>query len=98
MEDYFDSFRINLKYYRELKGWSQRDLYIQSGISSGNIGNIEAGCSKPSFETIIGLASALGVHPADLFLRDCSVSKLEMKKQIEEVLAKDIHDILEKRF
>ncbi|WP_288958806.1 hypothetical protein [uncultured Treponema sp.] len=32
---------------------------------------------------------------ADLFLRDCSVPKYEMKKQIEQVL---VHDILEKRF
>lgn len=98
MEKFFEDFRMNLKYYREKKGWSQRDLYIQSGISSGMIGNIESGASKPSFETIIALATSLNIHPADLFLRESSVSKSEMKKQIEKVLMDDIHNILEKHF
>ena len=65
MDNYFDDFRINMKFYREQKGFSQSELAIQANSSNGMIGNIESGKAKPSFENICKIASALGVHPAD---------------------------------
>jgi len=77
MSDYLDDFRENLKYYRMLKGWSQSELAIQANSSNGQIGNVEAGSSKPSFDLIVKVSKALEIHPADLFLRD--VSKIQDK-------------------
>lgn len=88
MDSYFDDFRINLKYYRELKGWSQVELSIQSEISKGQIGNIESGKSKPSFDNIVKLSCALEIHPADLFLRDSS------KYEDREIFSKYKHTII----
>lgn len=72
MEDYNAEFRLNLKYYREQKGWSQAQLAIQADSSNGQIGNIEAGKASPSIDLVFRLAKALSIHPADLFLRDAS--------------------------
>lgn len=98
MEDYFSVFRQNMKYYREARKLNQSELAIQADSSNGNIGNIEAGTSKPSFEMIIRIASALKVHPADLFLRDASQSRQKIKKEIESILIGDIKKILKEKF
>ena len=72
MDEYSEEFRMNLKFYREQKGWSQAELAIQANSSNGQIGNIEAGKAFPSFELILRIANAFSIHPADLFLRDSS--------------------------
>ena len=59
------------------------------------IGAIEAGRAKPSFDMILSIANALQIHPADLFLRDTSVSRNELKNQIQEKLINDIKSVLE---
>ena len=40
MEDYFLTFRQNMKYYREERQLNQSELAIQADSSNGNIGNI----------------------------------------------------------
>ena len=93
MNKIFDDFRFNLKHYRELKGWTQSQLAIQANSSNGMIGNIEAGKAKPSLDNIIRIAEALGVHPADLFLRDASknpdrdiyIKYSQLLKQLESI-------------
>ena len=72
MNTIFDELRFNIRHYRELKGWTQAQLAIQADSSNGMIGNIESGHSKPSLNNIVRIAAALGVHPADLLLRDAS--------------------------
>ncbi|MBQ6568133.1 MAG: helix-turn-helix transcriptional regulator, partial [Treponema sp.] len=46
MSSVFDDFRMNLKFYREKKGFSQSDLAVQANCSNALIGNIEAGRVK----------------------------------------------------
>lgn len=87
MNDYSEEFRMNLKFYREQKGWSQAELAIQANSSNGQIGNIEAGKAFPSFELILRIADAFSIHPADLFLRDSS------KAQNRELYSK-YHELL----
>ena len=72
MDNIFENFRLNLKFYRENRGWSQSQLAIQANSSNGMIGNIESGRAKPSFDSIVRIAEALSIHPADLFLREAS--------------------------
>lgn len=87
MDNNFEEFRLNLRYYRELRGWSQSQLAIQADSSNGQIGNIESGKAFPSFDLIYRLATALQIHPADLFLRDSS------KIQNRELYTK-YHDLI----
>ena len=94
MDKFFDDFRINMKFYREQKGYNQSELAIQANSSNGMIGNIESGKAKPSFENICKIATALGVHPADLFLRNASQSR----QNIREFFEKDMMQLVEKRF
>lgn len=87
MSEYHDEFRMNLKFYREQKGWSQAELAIQADSSNGQIGNIEAGKAFPSFELILRIANAFSIHPADLFLRDSSkVQNRELYSKYYELI------------
>lgn len=92
MSDYFEAFRMNMKYYREKLGLSQMQLSILCDCGSGTIGGIEAGKAKPSFDMIIKIAEGLKITPADLFVRDSAINKLEIKKslksQFDSILAK----------
>lgn len=92
MINYLDDFRMNIKYYREKLEISQAELSILCDCGTGTIGGIESGKAKPSFDMMIKIAEALKVTPADLFIRDISKTKAEIKKeiknQVEMMLAK----------
>ena len=96
MEDYFDIFRMNMKYYREQKNLNQSELAIQANSSNGMIGNIESGRAKPSFDNIIKIAAALEVHPADLFLRNASATINNTKELLRTKLMPQIEDFIDK--
>ncbi len=97
MDDFFDDFRMNMKYYREQRGFSQSELAIQANSSNGMIGNIESGKAKPSFDNILKIASALEVHPADLFLRNASTTVKNTKNLLKTELIPQIEEFVEKR-
>lgn len=67
-----DEFIANIKYYRKQQGLSQEKLAELCNVATSTIGCIESAHQNPSFENIIAIATALSVHPADLFLRDSS--------------------------
>ncbi len=98
MEDFFEPFRFNIKFYRSERYISQRELAIQADCTDGMIGQIEAGRTKPSFDMIVKLANALKVHPADLFLRDASKSQEKVSELLSELCSQDIPEIIEKKF
>lgn len=83
MDNYLDEFRMNVKYYREKLGISQTQLSIICDCGTGTIGGIESGKAKPSFDMMIKIAQALKVTPADLFIRDISKSKTELKQELK---------------
>lgn len=97
MEDYFESFRLNMKFYREQKKISQSQLAIGADCTNGLIGQIEAGTTKPSFDRIINIAAALGIHPADLFLRNASASLGNVKGLLRAELLPQIENFIEKK-
>lgn len=94
MNSYFDDFRLNLKFYREKRSFTQFDLAVQADCSNALIGNIEAGRVKPSFETIVKFSEALKIHPADLFLRETSKSNEQMRKELKENINKIIDEVI----
>lgn len=83
MQNYLDDFRMNVKYYREKLGISQTQLSIIRDCGTGTIGGIESGKAKPSFDMMIKIAQALKVTPADLFIRDISKSKSQLKQELK---------------
>ena len=95
MDNKFDDFRMNIKYYRTKNGLSQAQLAEATSCSNGMIGLIEAGKAKPSFDMIISLAEALNVHPADLFLRNTSLTQTHIRKTLEEKIFQDIKLVLQ---
>lgn len=98
MEDFDETFRMNLKFYREKKHWSQSELAIQINCTSGTIGMIESGKSKPSFDMIIKIANALDINPADLFLRDASITKNNLKLILQKLLNTELPNLFSKEF
>lgn len=96
MEDFYETFRLNMKYYREKVGFSQSELAIQANSSNGMIGNIESGKAKPSFDNILKIAAALKIHPADLFLRNASTTVTSTKKILKSKLLPQIENFIEK--
>jgi transcriptional regulator with XRE-family HTH domain len=60
----------NLARLREAQGLTQTELADAIGANQATISKIERGIGNPSLATIIKIASALGVHPTDLFSRD----------------------------
>ena len=83
MQNYLDDFRMNVKYYREKLGISQTQFSIICDCETGTIGGIESGKAKPSFDMMIKIAQALKVTPADLFIRDISKSKSQLKQELK---------------
>jgi transcriptional regulator with XRE-family HTH domain len=59
-------FGRNLKEIREKKCISLRDLALEADLSANTISEIELGKRDPRMTTVVKLASALGIDPADL--------------------------------
>ena len=81
-------FVENLIYYRTQKSLSQLEL---SGIC-------DCGKTFPSFDLIYRLADALEIHPADLFLRNASKNREDVRKFFDYELSTKVHEMLEKTF
>ena len=96
MDDFFEIFRLNMKFYREQRKISQSQLAIGADCTNGLIGQIEAGTTKPSFDRIISIAAALKIHPADLFLRNASSTVMEAKDKLRTKLLPQIEEFIEK--
>lgn len=55
-----------LKYWRLVRGMTQRDLAGKAGTTHAAVSQIEAGKRQPRPSMILKLAEALGVKPEDL--------------------------------
>ena len=59
-------FGERMRFYRKLRGMTQKDISRCSGINPVSITLYETGKSIPSYEMILRLAKRLGVTPNDL--------------------------------
>ena len=87
-------FVENLIFYRTQKGLSQLELSGICECGKSTISGIESGKTFPSFDLIFFFFFALEIHPADLFLRNASQSR----KDIREFFEKDIMNLVKNRF
>lgn len=94
MNDYANDFFDNLIFYRTQKGLSQLELSGICDCGKSTISGIEARKHFPSFELILKIAYALEIHPADLFLRNASLQR----KEVRDFFEKDIIEMVEKKF
>jgi transcriptional regulator with XRE-family HTH domain len=61
-----DTFGANLRAARARRGLTQEQLAHASGVTSGEISRMERGVREPRITTLVRLADALDVPPADL--------------------------------
>ncbi len=97
MDEYQQEFIKNLKKYRKLRGLSQEKFAELCDISTGTIGNIECGISKPSFDLLITMGKVLGIHPA-LLLSGETVESNQEKSAEEHTMLFGIYKKLKKHF
>ena len=98
IEKYKENFFDNMIFYRTKKGLSQLDLSGICECGKSTISGIEARKHFPSFELILKIAYALEIHPADLFLRNASQSREDVRKFFDEELSPKVQEMVEKRF
>jgi transcriptional regulator with XRE-family HTH domain len=55
-----------LKYWREIKGFSQSELADLAGVPLNSLQNWEQGSREPLWSAVVKLAAALGVSTEDL--------------------------------
>ena len=91
-------FVENLIYYRNQKSLSQLELSGICDCGKSTISGIEAGKTFPSFDLIYRLADALEIHPADLFLRNASKTREDMRNFFDEELLPKLQEMIEKQF
>lgn len=66
MPDVAKRFAENLAYYREQAGLTQEELAARAEIHRTQIGALLNGKQLPRLDTLVKLAGALGIAPADL--------------------------------
>lgn len=80
-----ESFADKLREYREIKGWTQEDMYINTGISINNIKNWESGRNNPTIKTRKKLR--------DMFRTAGIESILPTAKEVDDLLNKDVYEV-----
>lgn len=68
----------NIQILRERKGLSQRELAKLCGVSTGAIGNYEAGLRRPKLETLEALADTFNVPIGSLLGDDKQTMRMLM--------------------
>jgi ribosome-binding protein aMBF1 (putative translation factor) len=58
--------RQTIRRLREQKGWTQQELAQKSGLPQSHISKLETGLHSPSNRTLVTLAKALEVEPAEI--------------------------------
>ena len=56
-----NALQTNLRKFRDLRGYTQAQLGLRSGVGAASISHFETGQRTPTLETLIKLADALNV-------------------------------------
>lgn len=71
-----EKFKMNMKYYRELKGWSQEQLGERISVSRPVITRLETGEQEPDLSYLLSLSDAFDVSIDHLIGRDQQTNEL----------------------
>lgn len=58
---------MRIRYFRQLRGWSQERLALQAGINPAFLGHLERGLKSPTVTTLEKIVYALEITLEDLF-------------------------------
>lgn len=64
--DFTERFAANLERSRKAAGFTQEELSVRAEIHRTQVGLLENGKRMPRLETLLKVAGALGVPPAEL--------------------------------
>ena len=56
-----------IRYFRNLRGWSQETLALQAEINPAFLGHLERGLKSPTIKTLEKIVRALDISLAELF-------------------------------
>ena len=56
-----------IRYFRNLRGWSQETLALQAEINPAFLGHLERGLKSPTVKTLEKIVHALDISLAELF-------------------------------
>ena len=86
----------NLKSYRTARGWSQAKLAEKAGTSTQYIAMIETKIKFPSSKMLHKLAGALGIEPAELFVKAINPETVmkNAKKAVIEDFGEALHRLI----
>jgi len=82
VESLYHEVGQNIKARREQRGLTQEALASQVSLTRTSITNIEKGRQKLLLHTLIGIATALGTHPAFLLPRLAGQSQDEYHRTV----------------
>ena len=77
---------------------SQLELSGICECAKSTISGIESKKNFPSFELIVKIAYTLEIHPADLFLRNASQTRENVRDFFDKELSPKVKEMVEKRF
>ena len=94
-----------VKYFRSIKGFSQKEVALSIGIDQAQYSRIESGKVEPTVSSLEKIADALGVEIADFFSKEVptdinsydknAVERLQLLDQLEETEKKSIFTIID---
>ena len=84
---------VNIKHFREKKGFSARQLSNITGISESHIKNLESASANPSINTLVRIANSLDVS-LDYLLKDSLSTHIRMTSYADNII-KSLEDCSE---
>ena len=84
---------VNIKHFREKKGFSAIQLSNITGISESHIKNLESASANPSINTLVRIANSLDVS-LDYLLKDSLSTHLRMTSYADNII-KSLEDCSE---
>ena len=79
-----------ISYFRARKGLSQETLGEKIGVNNKHISNIEIGKSRPSLDSLIEIANALGISADDLLVdTSLSLNAMRLRKKFSQGLSRN---------
>ncbi len=91
MSDILGVFIKNIKYYRRIKGVSQKQMSEATGIEQGRLSLIENGKVEPGIYTIEKIANGLGITTSEL-LRDTSNPNTSLDEKLAQIESLSLYD------
>ena len=68
-KDYYQTFGLNVSYYRKMRGLTQEQLAEEAGIDRSRISKTEIAWTGTSLDTVFRIAEALKIEPYKLFIQ-----------------------------